>query len=60
MLLQLHSDLSKGCNIIRCDINFIHFLVFLWLQVEHPLQGHVDISDTEQDQGVEHCKQERD
>lgn len=51
--------LSTGGKISRRGIHFILFLVFIWLQVEHLLQGHIDISDTEQDQGVEHCRQYR-
>lgn len=57
---QLHyKDLSTGGNFRKRDIHFLLFLVFFWLQVEHPLQGHINISNTEQDQGVEHCRQNR-
>lgn len=36
------------------DVFFLLILIFIGLQVEHLLHGSVNVSDTEQDQGVEH------
>lgn len=38
---------------------FILFLVFIHLQVEDLLQGHINLFDTEQDQSVEHCRRNK-
>lgn len=38
---------------------FVLVWLFIGLQVEDPPHGHVNISDAEQDQSIEHCRQER-
>lgn len=40
-------------------VDFVLFLVFICLQVKHPLQSSVDIFDAEQDQSIEHCRQKK-
>lgn len=46
----------------RCNIHIICsilFLVFIHLNVEYFLQGPINLSDTQQDQRIEHCRQTR-
>lgn len=40
------------------EIRYILLLVFIWFQVQHPLQGCIDVFDAEQDQGIEHWTDE--
>lgn len=56
---QWREESSAGCRIRRCNMHFILVWVFIRLQVEDPLHGHVNISDAEQDQSIEHCRQDR-
>lgn len=39
--------------------HYILFLVFIWLEVEYLLQGPINISDTEEDQSIEHCRENK-